>query len=193
MHLRDAGEYERHRFGRLTLDNIEPLRQLSILERCRHLGVPPYRLPGLILEVGRQYRDKVRSIDFNEGIPELLAELRSLGRKSYILSSNEEGNIRAFLEHRSAQTWVEDIHCSSRIFGKARLLRALMKRYGLSAEQLVYVGDEERDVNACREAGVRVIAVRWGFDSETRLRLAGPDALVERPEEIAEYVRRGHP
>jgi phosphoglycolate phosphatase len=179
-----------HGYGKLTADNLQQLRELSIMERCKALGVPAYKLPGLILQVGRVYRKSVHSIGFCEGIPELLRELRSWGLRSVIVSTNEEETIREFLKGHSAEAWVEDVICSSRIFGKAQLLRALMKRTRLEPHQLVYVGDEYRDIVACKKAGVKAIAVRWGFDAESRLREAEPDAIATQPAEVADYVRR---
>lgn len=181
---------EKNHYGKLTLDNIEELRGLSLLERCSRLKVPPYRLPWLVLQVGRSLRSAMESIEFNEGIPELLKDLRSRGLRLLILSSNREENIRAFLRHHQAEDLVEGIHCSSSLFGKARLMRAMMKRTGLRPEQLVYVGDEQRDIAACREVGVKVIAVRWGADTLELLQRAGPDHIAEHPRDVAECVSR---
>ncbi|QSQ25569.1 HAD hydrolase-like protein [Pyxidicoccus parkwayensis] len=181
---------EKHHYGKLTADNVEELRGLSILERCKRLKVPPYRLPSLVVQVGRSLRAAMHLIEFNAGIPELLKELRDRGLHILILSSNREENIRAFLRNHSAENLVEGIHCSSSLFGKARLLRAMMKRTGLQREHFVYVGDEQRDIAACREVGVKVIAVRWGADTLELLRQAGPDHIAERPMEVAECVSR---
>ncbi len=177
-------------YGKLTPANLQEMRGLSILERCKALGVPAYKLPGLILQVGRVYRKAVHSIGFIEGVPELLRELKGWGLRSVIVSSNEEETIRAFLKHHSAEGWVEDVICSSRIFGKAQLLRTLMKRTRIEPHQLVYVGDEYRDIVASKKAGVRAIAVRWGFDAENRLVESEPDAIATQPAEVADYVRR---
>ena len=181
---------EQHGYGKLTADNLQQLRGMSILERCKAMGVPAYKLPGLILQVGKVYRKSVHSIGFFEGIPELLRELKSWGLRTVIVSTNEEENIRAFLKAQAAEAWVEDVICSSLVFGKAQLLRALMKRTRLEPHQLVYVGDEHRDIVACRKAGVKAIAVRWGFDTESRLLEAEPDAIATQPAEVADYVRR---
>ncbi|MFP2907117.1 HAD hydrolase-like protein [Pyxidicoccus sp. 3LFB2] len=181
---------EKYRYGQLTAGNIEELRRLSILERCRRMGVPPYRLPWLVVQMGRSLRNAMHSIEFNEGIPALLEHLKSRGLQLLILSSNREENIRAFLKHHAAEGLVTGIHCSSSLFGKARLMRAVMRRAGLQPQQLVYVGDELRDVEACKEVGVKVIAVRWGADAPELLQQAGPDHLAESPHEIAECVRR---
>jgi len=181
---------EKYRYGKLTADNFEELRKLSILERCRSMGVPPYRLPWLAVQMGRSLRSEMTSIRFNEGIPELLRDLRGRGHQLLILSSNREENIRAFLKHHATEDLFEGIHCSSSLFGKARLLRALMRRAGLQREQLVYVGDEQRDVEACKKVGVKVIAVRWGADALELLRRAGPDHIAEHPRDIAGCVNR---
>ena len=177
-------------YGKLTPDNIPRMREMSIMERCKALGVPAYKLPGLIVEVGLAYRKGVGSISFFEGIPELLQELKGWGLSNVIVSTNEEENIRAFLEGKPAEAWVDDVICSSRIFGKAQLMRKLMKRSRIEPHQLVYVGDENRDIVASKQAGVKVIAVRWGFDAESRLSEAEPDAIVTHPTEVADYLRR---
>jgi phosphoglycolate phosphatase len=181
---------EKNRFSKITADNLEELRNLSALEKCSRLGVPTYKLPWLAIQTARNYRKAAHSLVFNEGIPELLKELRARGLKLIILSSNSEENIRAFLARHSAEDWVEDIYSGGGLFGKANSLRALLKKRGLRREQLVYVGDEHRDVQACQQVGVRIIAVRWGLDAEALLRKAGPDHLVEHPAEIAECVGR---
>ncbi|HZH75214.1 MAG TPA: HAD-IA family hydrolase, partial [Archangium sp.] len=156
---------EKGGFSRLTAENLEELRNLSIIERCSRLGIPTYKLPWMAIQLARSYRKGVPSLLFNEGIPELLKELRARGLKLLILSSNSEENIRAFLKRHSAEDWVEDIYSGGGAFGKASKLRTLLKRTGLRREQIVYVGDEQRDVEACKQVGVKVIAVLWGVDA----------------------------
>jgi phosphoglycolate phosphatase-like HAD superfamily hydrolase len=46
------------------------------------------------------------------------------------------------------------------------------------------VGDEVRDIETARQAGVAVAAVTWGFNSRELLARHAPDYLVERPEPI---------
>jgi phosphoglycolate phosphatase len=181
---------EKRRYGKLTAENIGELSDLSIAERCRRLGVPLYMLPWLAFLVVRAYREAVGTIEFIGGMPELLAELKQRGHQLMILSSNGEGNIRAFLKRHGMEDQVAAVFGGSSIFGKARKMRALMKQARLRPEQLVYVGDEHRDIEACKEVGVRVIAVRWGTDSESRLRDASPDFIAERPADVAGCVAR---
>ena len=181
---------QRKGYGTLTAENLPELSTLSVLQRCERLGVPVYRLPALMLEVSRGFRDVMHTVEFQPGARELLSALRAQGLRLLILSTNAAENIHAFLRRHGVEDLVDEVLCSSRIFGKGRLLRSLMKSTGLRPEQLVYVGDEHRDVEACREVGVRVIAVRWGVDAESRLLEARPDHLAREPAEVAECVSR---
>ena len=56
------------------------------------------------------------------------------------------------------------------------------------AEEIVYIGDEIRDINAAKKAKVKVIAVTWGFNSKEVLSEYQPDALVDQPQELIEVI-----
>lgn len=64
-----------------------------------------------------------------------------------------------------------------------------LKVMGVSPEDCVYVGDMVEDVQACREANVKVAAVTWGLHSRQRLEAEEPDILVDTPEELTEYIK----
>ncbi|MBQ1096349.1 HAD hydrolase-like protein [Streptomyces sp. b94] len=65
--------------------------------------------------------------------------------------------------------------------GEARpeLLRLALKRAGVEAEQVVFLGDTPADVAGGREAGVRVVAVATGKTSAADLRNAGAEAVLD--------------
>lgn len=181
---------EENGFARLTEENIPSLRRQSLIERCRVLGIPPLRLPGLMLEALARYRDALGTVRFFEGIPELLAQLQQRGLTTVIISSNAVDTIRTFLSRAGASHLVAEVHSSPRIFGKARVMRSVMRGHRLTPEQFVYVGDEHRDVVAAREAKVRVIGVGWGFDAKERILEAGPDAFADTRPELLGWLDR---
>jgi len=66
----------------------------------------------------------------------------------------------------------------------APLLEAA-RRLGLAAEKCAYVGDDRRDVDAGRAAGMRTIVAAWGYLGEDDAPNAwGADCLVGRPDEL---------
>jgi phosphoglycolate phosphatase len=178
----------REGFRPLTAENLEALRSMPLMDRLPHMGIPVYRLPGLMVEVRRSFAGQMHTVDFHPGVPELLRGLHQKGLRLLILSSNDEANIRTFLSRHGVEELVDAVHGGASLFGKARMLRSLLKKERLHPEQLVYVGDEERDVEACREVGVRVIAVTWGVDTVQRLRGSKPDALAEKPVDVLQQV-----
>ena len=56
-----------------------------------------------------------------------------------------------------------------------------MRQLGASAEETVYVGDSEVDVETARNAGLPCMSVSWGFRSEACLREAGAQRIFASP------------
>ena len=63
-------------------------------------------------------------------------------------------------------------------------LRLLMRKLGAAPEESVLVGDGETDLRSARNAGLRSVAVTWGFRSREALLAEGPDGMAESPEEL---------
>jgi phosphoglycolate phosphatase len=56
---------------------------------------------------------------------------------------------------------------------------------GVSPDACAFVGDSAIDIATARAAGMRPIAVTWGYRPRAELIAAGPDALVDDPHELA--------
>lgn len=60
---------------------------------------------------------------------------------------------------------------------------------GVDARACLYVGDAERDIVAGRAAGMRTLAVTWGyFPPDTHLPDWQPDAIVSEPADIINHL-----
>jgi phosphoglycolate phosphatase-like HAD superfamily hydrolase len=64
-----------------------------------------------------------------------------------------------------------------------------MKINNLSSEEVIYVGDETRDIEASKKINIKVIAVSWGFNSGEVLAKHNPDFLIHKPSELIEVLR----
>ena len=92
-------------------------------------------------------------------------------------------------------------------FGNYRFVRILGQRDGMpikpdpqiiyeatssipdvSAEETVYCGDSDVDMQTGINAGVRTIGVTWGFRTREELSAYNPWLLVENPEEITDAL-----
>lgn len=65
---------------------------------------------------------------------------------------------------------------------------AAVERMGLRLEDCVYVGDTEVDLETARNAGLRCVAVSWGFRSRKQLLAAGAARIADTAEELEELL-----
>lgn len=167
--------------------NLQYLRSLTIPERCRYLKVPMYRIPFLATEFLALYKMGLGRIKLFDGINDLLAGLSKLGCKTAIISSNAERNISGFLSSNKIES-VSEVYCKASLFGKDKLINRFLRKHGLSPEQVLYVGDETRDIVACKKVGVKIVWVDWGYDTKEAAIAANPDYMVSRPSQILEIL-----
>jgi phosphoglycolate phosphatase len=179
-----------NRFVPVRPEDIPALSKMSIPERCRKLGIPMYKLPSLKRKSKQAFQAHIPNISIFQDIPSLLEGLKRIGVTIGIISSNDESTIRSLLRLRGLEGAFETISASSSLFGKHKAFQAFLKKKGCTSRELLYVGDELRDMEACRKAGVRSAAVTWGLDHEELLRSHGPDVVASTPDDILEYVRR---
>jgi phosphoglycolate phosphatase len=165
---------------------VEQLRHLSLKQLLAHLGIPKRRVPALISRGTGMMRGNITRLSMIDGMPEVIVELRRHVRSFGILTSNASANVELFLRHHGLREAFDFISSTSKLTGKAKHLRAIRKTFSLRPEEMIYVGDELRDVKASRKAGIPVAAVTWGFNSRESLAAQAPDYLFDRP---ADFLR----
>ena len=64
------------------------------------------------------------------------------------------------------------------------------RRIGVQARDCVYVGDDQRDVEAGRAAGMTTVAVHWGYLGEgDAIEAWGADHLLQSPDDLLKLFR----
>ncbi|KQX44695.1 MULTISPECIES: HAD hydrolase-like protein [unclassified Paenibacillus] len=173
-----------YQFRRIRDQDLALLRSLSISERVDRLGVPVLQIPKLVTAGRQLYQNNIRTLHIVPGMKEVIARISSQGMKSSILSSNSEVNIRQILKNNKLDGAFKEIISAKHIFGKHHSIRKVMKQWGTPPSRMIYVGDELRDIEACRKLGVPIVAVTWGYDSQHLLLSGKPDYLVNSPGEL---------
>jgi phosphoglycolate phosphatase-like HAD superfamily hydrolase len=179
------------RRGFRTLDDPEAARHLPLPALLRSLGIPLVYLPSVVREVVAAVRREMAGIRLFPGMAEVLRELGDAGHRMCILSSNAPDNIRACLRANGVEGLFASVAGYSRLLGKAKGLRRLLRSQAGAGERAVYVGDELRDVEAARKARLPVAAVTWGFQSRDLLAAGAPDYLIDRPEQLLAVLGPG--
>ena len=67
------------------------------------------------------------------------------------------------------------------------LLEAL-RRFNLTPDEAVYVGDSEVDFQTAKNAGTDVILVTWGFRDKDFLARLKPTFLINQPSELTSIL-----
>ena len=64
------------------------------------------------------------------------------------------------------------------------------KELGVLPEECCYIGDMTIDIRTGKSAGMKTIAVTWGYQDEEDLIACGADHIVRSPEEIPELLKK---
>lgn len=174
------------KYGGRKIDkkDIAYLSDLSIPDRLRALNVPLHKLPALIIEGKREYKNAAVGLQPVDGIREVLFSLKDNGYSLGILS------FQRFLDLYEL-TVFDFIHSSTNLFGKHKAITSMARKFQIDRNQMLYVADELRDVQACKKIGVKIVAVTWGFDSASLLAEAKPDFICNSPAAFADLLREG--
>ena len=126
------------------------------------------------------------------GVIGLLEFLRGKGVPMTILTGRSETTCNISLDFLDMQKYFSGAkYGSPEKNDKAGQLCELMKEYGLSADEIVYVGDAVSDVTACRKANVRCLAAGWASTARLEeLNKINPGLVFLSVSEMQEYFEK---
>jgi phosphoglycolate phosphatase len=163
--------------------DVEPLRRAGTREILRRLDVPLWKLPAIGRRMRALKRGQVERIALFPGVPAMLQALSDAGITLALVSSDNEDNARAQLGASAA--YFSHFACGASLFGKAAKFKRILRRTGIAPTQAIAIGDEVRDIEAARAAGIACAAVAWGYAAREALAAHKPDMIFERVEDIA--------
>lgn len=166
---------------------IEGLRGASYRSIAAQLGIAWHKIPLIAMRIRKELANQVSDMSTFEGLPDVLQELRRRGLQLGVLTSNDVRNVERFFSARGL-TGFDFITSASSVWGKERRLKALLRARKLGAHEVLYVGDEVRDIEATKPLGVSMIAVSWGYTAKAYLAQHAPDFLVDTPAELLELA-----
>ncbi|MCL7745606.1 HAD-IA family hydrolase [Halalkalibacter alkaliphilus] len=178
---------EKYQYRKIKFEELSSLRKLSILERAKRLNFPILKTPLIIPDFYRFYLKNAKEIKLYPRMKEVLDTLERQGHSTAIISSNSEDVIKEVLLRNQVFN-ISRVLSSNVIFGKDQLIQKFLKEHQLKKSDVIYVGDEQRDIIACKSAGIKVIWVSWGYDAKELVQEQNPDYLVYSPEELLEVV-----
>ncbi|WP_181707104.1 HAD hydrolase-like protein [Chthonobacter rhizosphaerae] len=181
---------DRHGFLRLPEHELDELRTLGAREILARARVPLWKLPVIAADFRRMMAERIDDIRLFPGTGEMLAALKAGGVRIGVVTSNSEANVRRALG-RDLSALIDHYGCGLALFGKTRKLRQMLAAARIQPSGAVLVGDELRDLEAARQAGILFAAVTWGYTLGPALAAARPDLIVESMDALAASLLDG--
>jgi HAD superfamily hydrolase (TIGR01549 family) len=149
------------KFGYNKID-FENNRNLSARELIKLSGVRFWKIPHLIRFFRKKSAENASQIKAFEGMPELLKKFFDAGFSLGIITTNTSETVTVFLKKYGLEKYFSYIETDVPLFGKKRAVKRAKRRL---KSEILYVGDEQRDIEAAKAAGVNIVSVVWGFNS----------------------------
>jgi phosphoglycolate phosphatase len=125
-----------------------------------------------------------------KGIPEVLSALRNQGIKTAVASNKNDSDVQTLASSLFPSGFDAVIGNSPSIRRKPSpdMVLAILEKLSISKEEALYVGDTETDFETAQNAGVKCLAVDWGFRTVEFLKGHGAEIIIHEPLEILSYV-----
>lgn len=174
---------DRYRFDRFDRSNMEALRSLGARQLMKRHRVPLWKLPLIMRHTRALMARDITRIPLFPGMAEALGQLAAGGARLAVVTSNARANVLRVLGPATASL-MSELCCGVSLFGKASKLKGALRRLGVPAAESLFVGDEIRDAEAARDAGIPFGAVAWGYTRVEALRAQNPAVVFERIEDL---------
>lgn len=173
-------------YKKVAENEIASYREKKTRQAMRELNIPVLLLPRIAMQIKKELSKEMHLINPVQGLREVTDKLKTRCRLG-IVTSNSLKNVQCFLQAHHMD-WFEIIHTESSIFGKSRILKKILKNQCLEASEVMYVGDETRDVEAALKTGIQMVAVSWGINTHKTLNSANPTFLIDTPQELLQLL-----
>lgn len=175
-------------FDQYDKEEIKKLRKLGLKKTIETLKISSDKLPLLLKKVREEQARRFYRLKLFSGIKEVLEKLDKAGYSLGILTSNSEKNIKTALLDNHLEVF-DFVISESGFFEKSEILGHIIKDRRLKQGDVFYVGDETRDLEAAKKAGIKSVAVSWGYDSVEVLNQLKPDYLLSKPEDLIQILK----
>lgn len=125
-------------------------------------------------------QEGIKTIPLYPHVKEFLESFKE--KKKIILSNKRDKFIRMILGHHRLTSYFTEIlggDTAPCLKPDPCAILDLLKKYRVSPERTLFIGDMTVDVETGKNAKVRTCAVTYGFDGREKLKASGPDLLID--------------
>jgi phosphoglycolate phosphatase len=166
---------------------LEAMRTIPAKDMMKKYNVSLWKMFSMSRYVHKIMAEDIQNIQLFPGIENLLKELHNLGISLALVSSNSYDNVCRVFGPEIASIF-DHYECGVSILGKGSKFKHIVKKNKISPKNVLCIGDEVRDFEAARKAGMDFGAVSWGYTKVEALRDLGPEITFDCTEEIVPAI-----
>lgn len=170
-----------------TADDLRSLEHMSVPAILKKARINSrltdeflYRLDAILFE-------KHESINIFPGMCEVITELSQIANLS-VVSASPSALISKVLKYNRLDSCFQYIAGGNVPGSKASRISEIVQACESCVECTWMVGDTTNDIQEGQAAGVRTVAVLWGWHSQQRLQTSRPEFIVDNPQQILQLV-----
>jgi len=179
--------YNKHseQFGykKLQKNELQELQTMNYFKVIKIKQIKLHLIPKILLFMKKEMKKRISEVKPHPGIKEVLKKLKKDGCYVGVLTSNNKSLVEKFFKLHNVPEF-DFVVSENSLFGKDNALKRIIKKRSLLLSEVLYVGDETRDVIASNKVGINVIGVEWGISGEKGLAMRNPDRIVKDSKEL---------
>lgn len=171
----------------VTHAEFPSLRKMGYKKAMKAKKIRITLFPKMILVLGREMRLRMNEVKPYDEIVETLKILSANGIKIGVLTSNQKPLVEEFFAKHNFPKF-DFVVSEKSLFGKDKAIKKIIRKSNLNKNDVIYIGDEPRDVSASRKAKIKIIGVLWGLGGKEGFEANTPDYIARTPRDILEII-----
>lgn len=183
------GMSKKYGYHKVKKSQIDELKNHSIRQALKEdAKLSFYKIPFFMKDIRKELKKQRINVEIFPEIKSVLLELS----KNYgigIITKNSKKNVNYFLKKYNIDC-IDIIVTDRSMYKKNHAIKKALKKLKIKRTQALYVGDEIRDIQACKKIKVKIISVTWGFNSKKALLKEKPDYIADKPKDIVNIIKK---
>jgi len=172
-----------YKIRRISYEELVNIKKMSARQLIDYLEVKKHKLPFILRRGKKLLKQNIENVGLcKKNFVDIVKALKENGVKVAIITTNSKNNVASFLDNHAIDCF--DFIISSSMFGKERKIRKVMRKENLGSNDVLYVGDEIRDITAAKLSNIKIASVSWGYNTVESLLKHKPDYMLNDPSEL---------
>jgi len=157
----------------------------NMYENMYKLGLSKKEILRIVLNVKKELIKNQKKIDLFDGIKNVLEKL-SKNHILIVVTSNDTEVVESYFKTKKINVF-DEIIGSDKEPSKIKKIEHIKNKY--SGNSYLYFGDTKGDIIEGKKAGVKTVAVAWGWHNIEELKEENPDYLIDKPSDILTIIK----